>query len=1167
MGKTSDSCESAEYEIGPVIPSYSTPTSTTNKELCPETTDQAGRINGQTGLNVVEPVREYDNMCPWCKREFKQVKKHLWRCKLRPVETDTEPLGRTGDRNIISEQGTGQVNNHSATKGPASSEDHFQFKDKEPLQPKIDVTKKLKLPPASDKGKWKGIDEDLVMLTFSMDEPDDEKRLEMTEKLIYSYLEADYGEEPNKKPRKKPEKENSETKAIRVSKREARKEVKQAKKEKNQNGIAAAKKHYLQLVRLHNKSRRNELRKKKTKENSKEQEQFKKNPFNFSTKLLNGDQNNKQPTFSKEDADKFFKNEYCDRERGSVYERLKGLPDVPDPKKDFDMENLDWKLFKEKLQSRRNKSSPGPNGVPYTIYKRCPRVTWIVFRILCSLWKNKKVPLQWRVGEAILIPKTEDLSNPSLFRNITKTNTSGKLNMGLLADKMLDYMTENSYIDKTVQKGFMKKTPGCLEHTQALMEELKDAKSNRRQIYVVWVDLMNAYGRVPHNLILFALRYYKFPEWLISYMISYYDELIVRVVTKEWKTDWFFYLIGLFQGDPLSVVLFLIVFNLLLDLLKNQNDLGYKPSFSASSTSNRAFADDLTLMSSRLDKVKKQIEVMENFLNWSRKMKAKPSKCVSLAMKVIDGTYSSFDPEIYIDGSVIKYIGDTPMKFLGHWIYVDLGLKNTKQLIEDKLKGMFQTVDECGLNGVQKCWIYNSLLTSKLNWELIIYNLPVSFLKELESICTRYLKKWLGVTKSITVSALYRRKDHFGLGLKRLSDLHKSLQVSKGYALKNSDDPKVREIFEHKQKSQENSSRWNYTTELTARERDLYFKELVGVISNDRMGLGCTPKRSTKDNLKDLVASISEQELILTLVDKGVQGRFLTWENTMQLDLGWNNLIYNYKMSPALLKFHLNSMHDVANTPANMKLWNYADTGKCTLCGWKICNIKHILAVCHYSLNNKRFNWRHDNVLRIIVAALSDQLKMYNALETKTDKDWVHFRSSESSYKRPSYKIKRESSFDAATDWRILWDEDLFPGEFPQNIYNTPERPDIVVWSETSKEVILIELTVGDESNFSDQVVRKEARYNRELMPGIIASGWKARLFTIEVGCRGFWHHTVPALFNYFGLARRKKKQALQEAALVALRCSYTIWLARNNRKWSPSYYIATRPSDQSSTE
>ena len=37
------------------------------------------------------------------------------------------------------------------------------------------------------------------------------------------------------------------------------------------------------------------------------------------------------------------------------------------------------------------------------------------------------------------------------------------------------------------------------------------------------------------------------------------------------------------------------------------------------------------------------------------------------------------------------------------------------------------------------------------------------------------------------------------------------------------------------------------------------------------------------------------------------------------------------------------------------------------------------------------------------------------------------------------------------------------------------------MWSEESKEVILVELTVGDESNFSDQVARTEACYNKKL--------------------------------------------------------------------------------------
>ena len=194
-----------------------------------------------------------------------------------------------------------------------------------------------------------------------------------------------------------------------------------------------------------------------------------------------------------------------------------------------------------------------------------------------------------------------------------------------------------------------------------------------------------------------------------------------------------------------------------------------------------------------------------------------------------------------------------------------------------------------------KCWIYNNLLTSKLSWDLMIYNLPVSFVKDLEAICNRYLKKWLGLTKSITVSVLYRKKDYFGLNLKRLTDLYKLLQVTKGYTLKNSEDPKVKEAYKNREEQQEGSSRWGYTSELSARERDLYFRELVGVTVKGRMGLGWEKTASSrKEKLKEMVAQISEQDLLLTLVDKGVQGKLLTWENTMQLYLGWNNLIYNY---------------------------------------------------------------------------------------------------------------------------------------------------------------------------------------------------------------------------------------------------------------------------------
>ena len=1061
------------------------------------------------------------------------------------------------------EQRSSLVDNHSAVMTETTSEG-FNIKDHSPPQIEIKLITKLELPPAKNRADWKNIDNDLVKICAETLVDDDvENGLDKFESVVSDYLQSRFSKPEGPKHHYIAKKEDGETRHIRMMKRLSSKELRKAQRCGDNEKIQSAKLEYIRLVRLHNKCRRNWLQKRKKKDARKEQQMFKKNPYEFSKKLL--DENiNGEPSFTKEDANKYFPDEYSDRNRNFMFEPFNGLPIPPPPTDPFNMDIMNYEEFELKIKSRRNKSSPGPNGVPYLVYKRCENLRKMLYQHLSRLWSRKIVPLQWRIGESILIPKTDDLTDPAKFRNITKTNTSGKVSMGLLADKMLEYMVSNSYIDTTVQKGFLRKTPGCLEHTQVLMEELKDAKRKRRQIFIVWIDLMNAYGRVPHNLILFAMRHYHFPEELITYMMSYYDELSVRIVTRKWKSNWFFYLIGLFQGDPLSVVLFLIVFNLLLDYLQSKQELGYKPTFSEKSTSNRAFADDLTLLANRLDKMKTQLKMLEDFLEWTRTMKAKPSKCISLGMKVEDGIYCSYDPQLEISGEKVEFIGSKPMKFLGHWIYVNLDDSEVRAMVTTKVAKMLEKIDESSINGVMKCWVYNNMFLHKISWELMIYNFPLTFVKSLDATCTRYLKKWLDVTKSITASVLYRSPDHFGCNFKNMIHLYKSLQVTKGYMLETSKDPKVRGALEHRRKENASKKNWDYTKELSERERDLYFVELAGYIrSTEREGIGygkCV-SRSRKDNLKELIASISEEDLLKTLYDKGKQGQFLSWHNTMQMDIGWQNLIYNYKLSPELLKFHLNSMHDVACTPANLKLWKYSSIGKCELCGWENCNLKHILVFCKYSLNDKRYNWRHDQVLRVLVKPLIEKLVTVNqSQERVTKKNWVSFRSKGTAYQKPKRKIESEPHFLSKTnDWRIMYDEDEAQKNFPQHIVNTSLRPDIVVYSDNIKSVILIELTCGDETNFEDQRARKEERYNG-LLAEIEHAGWSAKLFTIEIGCKGFYHDTAPRLFNFFAINRKTKKNALNEAALTALKASYTIWLSRNNKTWCETRNLTERP-------
>ena len=68
-------------------------------------------------------------------------------------------------------------------------------------------------------------------------------------------------------------------------------------------------------------------------------------------------------------------------------------------------------------------------------------------------------------------------------------------------------MVKNDFIARNIQKGFLAGMPGCLEHSFALSEALKNASEHQRQIVVTWIDLANAYGSVRHNLIQFALHW------------------------------------------------------------------------------------------------------------------------------------------------------------------------------------------------------------------------------------------------------------------------------------------------------------------------------------------------------------------------------------------------------------------------------------------------------------------------------------------------------------------------------------------------------------------------------------------------------------------------------------------------------------------------------------
>ena len=117
-----------------------------------------------------------------------------------------------------------------------------------------------------------------------------------------------------------------------------------------------------------------------------------------------------------------------------------------------------------------------------------------------------------------------------------------------------------------------------------LLHTLKNAQSQQKSVSICWIDLANAYGSVSHPLILRALQHYHAPPQYQQIVKNFYTGPTAMIATEDWCTPTFPISIGIFQGDPLSVIIFNTVINIFIEFMQNNYlHLGY--SFTSSNHS------------------------------------------------------------------------------------------------------------------------------------------------------------------------------------------------------------------------------------------------------------------------------------------------------------------------------------------------------------------------------------------------------------------------------------------------------------------------------------------------------------------------------------------------------------------------------------------------------
>ena len=577
----------------------------------------------------------------------------------------------------------------------------------------------------------------------------------------------------------------------------------------------------------------------------------------------------------------------------------------------------------------------------------------------------------------------------------------------------------------------------------------------------------------------------------------------------------------------------------------------------------QANADDHTTVNSTTAGAQQVLNLIQRWLDWTKCMKAKPSKCRSLALLTTttdtSTKYGPTDPLLTIGNTQIPHIGKTHFKFLGRNICYDLNTKNHRVRVTEEFETRMRTTDGEKLSGTAKVWIYNNYVMSHLAWPFTVYDFPVSTATVITKIAVRYLKKWLNIRKPASPEIFFLPEA--GLKVKNPITFLKTLQIGKCHILRNSMDPSVRFVAEEKTYKALNSKdkRWRPENALVELENSLIWEDAFlpdPLAPKTKLGPHRAQnygKQDLKSQRKMLTKRAKKQEyekMRIRLFDLCQNGYITTWDKIMSSDITWKDMIYD--LSDDVISFRINAISRSLPCPSNLRRWGLKGHGRCPLCAKSNTTAAHILSNCYYSLREGRYTWRHDNVLIGIHRNIVGLVRQANRLNAKPSRGRdIKFIKAGSS--APISKRKRTSILHEylPTDWCVTFDfrgERTIPAE---TRIDTNLRPDITIFSLSQKIIIWLEETIPLECNAVQAALRKTARYATR-KTDLLLKGWKVHDLTYEIGALGFIANTFDSCFRKLGSSCTQRKCIRNRASKLALRSSYYIWSNRFNKKFHP---------------
>ena len=227
------------------------------------------------------------------------------------------------------------------------------------------------------------------------------------------------------------------------------------------------------------------------------------------------------------------------------------IPSLDDPIAEREVRAATMKLKGDK--------ACGPDGISPAIFKMMS-IQWIlcIVTLFNNIFLGGVFPRDWCFSKMSMIHKKGSKLQASNYRGINIINSISKVYDQVLYNRL------NEWFSPYPEQAGCQKGRSCIEHVLTLRLLCDFAKRKKRKLYVSFIDFSTAYDCVSRSKLFTILRRLGCGAVMLAALMALYTVTHSIIGTAVIAAS-----IGLKQGSPTSVILFIIYINDLIQLVKS----------------------------------------------------------------------------------------------------------------------------------------------------------------------------------------------------------------------------------------------------------------------------------------------------------------------------------------------------------------------------------------------------------------------------------------------------------------------------------------------------------------------------------------------------------------------------------------------------------------------